>query len=370
MAGKVRERKAEHIRICLEEEVEAKNITTWLEHVWLLHSALPEADYDDVDLRTEFLGHEFSAPIIVSAMTGGTEEAVPINKAIAEAVEELGLGMGLGSQRAALEDPSLARTFRVAREAAPTAFIMANIGYQEVADGLPIEALERIICMVEADALAIHLNPLQEVIQALKGSSGRPFLERLAEITDSLDVPVVVKEVGFGISAEVARELERAGVDAVDVAGAGGTSWAAVEHYRALGAGDALKAELGRTFWDWGIPTAASILEVASSTKLAVIASGGLRTGLDMAKCLALGADMTGLALPVLKVAVKGPEAVKEKLRALMEELRAALFATGCRRVADLAEKPVVITGPLAEWARARGLPVEELARRGPRGRI
>ena len=357
-------RKADHIRICLEHDVQARSVSTWLEHVWLLHSAVPAADYEAIELRTRFLGHDFSAPLMVSAITGGAEEGASINAAIAEAVEELGLGMGVGSQRAALEDPSVIRTFKIAREKAPTAFIMANIGYSEVARGLPLSALDDLVSMVEANALAIHLNPLQEVVQAEGRPGGQAFLDRLTEITDYLSVPVVVKEVGSGISAEVARELERRGVVAVDVAGAGGTSWAAVEHYRALEVGDDLRARLGRTFWDWGIPTAASVLEVASSTNLAIIASGGLRNGLDMAKCLALGADMAALAWPVLREAVKGAGAVKELLRALMEEIRATLFITGCKRLEDLREVPVVLLGPLADWARARGL---EVRRGSPR---
>ena len=356
LANETRRRKSDHIRICLEHDVQARGVSTWLEHVWLIHSAVPAADYEAIDLRTRFLGHDFSAPLMVSAITGGTPEAASINAAIAEAVEELGLGMGVGSQRAALEDPSAARTFKIAREKAPTAFLVANIGYSEVARGLPLKALDELVSMIEADALAIHLNPLQEVVQAEGRPGGQAFLERLAEITDHLSVPVIVKEVGSGISAEVARELERRGVAAIDVAGAGGTSWAAVEHHRALEAGDALRARLGQTFWDWGIPTAASILEVASATELPVIASGGIRTGLDVAKCLALGADMAAMAWPVLKEAVKGSGAVKALLRAVMEELRAALFITGCKKVGDLRAVPLVLTGPLAEWARARGL--------------
>lgn len=229
---------------------------------------------------------------------------------------------------------------------------------------MPLQALEELVAMVEADALAIHLNPLQEVVQAGGRPGGQAFLDRLAEITSALPVPVIVKEVGSGISARVARALEIRGVRAVDVAGAGGTSWAAVEHYRALEEGDALRARMGRTFWDWGIPTAASVLEVASSTRMAIIASGGVRTGLDVAKCLALGAHMAAMALPVLKEAVKGPGAVKELLSCVIEELRAALFITGCRHVGDLKATPIVLTGPLAEWARARGLAVEGLARR------
>ncbi|RLI08277.1 type 2 isopentenyl-diphosphate Delta-isomerase [Candidatus Bathyarchaeota archaeon] len=364
MAEELGRRKLDHIRICLEKEVEAREATTWLEHVWLIHQALPEADFGGVDLGVEFLGHRFSAPLMVSALTGGTEEAARINAAVAEAVEELGLGMGVGSQRIALEDPKLARTFRVVREKAPTAFIMANIGYQEVVRGLPIGALEEAISMVEADALAVHLNPLQEVVQALEGASGRELLTRLAELTESLGVPVVVKEVGSGLSAEVAKALEAVGVEAVDVAGLGGTSWAAVERFRALEAGDELRARLGEVFWDWGIPTAASILEVASSTELGIIASGGVRTGLDVAKCLALGADMAAMALPILREAVRGPEAVEGFLRAVMEELRTAIFLSGCRSPHELAEAPLVITGPLADWIEARGLRARRKASR------
>ncbi len=361
----VRRRKLDHIRICLERDVQAKHVSTWLEHVWLVHSAVPAADYETIDLRTRFLGHEFAAPIMVSAITGGAEEAARINAAIAEAVEELGLGMGVGSQRAALEDPRLAWTFRVAREHAPNAFLVANIGYSEVAGGLPIEVLEGLVTMIEADALAIHLNPLQEVVQAEGKPGGRAFLDKLADLTDRLSVPVIVKEVGSGISAEVAKALEARGAAAIDVAGAGGTSWAAVEHYRALEVGDALRARLGRTFWDWGIPTAASVLEVASTTELPVIASGGVRTGLDVAKCLALGASLAGMALPVLKATVKGPGAVKELLKAVIEELRAALFVTGCKAIEDLRSVPLVLTGPLAEWVRQRRLEVKR-ARSGP----
>ena len=364
LAEEIRKRKSDHIRICLKHDVGARGVSTWLEHVWLVHSAIPAADYDAIDMRVRFLGHDFSAPIMVSAMTGGTEEAGSINAAIAEAVEELGLGMGVGSQRAALKNPDVAKTFRIARERAPSAFIVANIGYSEIARGLPLRALEELVAMIEADALAIHLNPLQEVVQAEGKPGGRGFLDKLAEITSALPVPVIVKEVGSGISAGVAKALEMRGVRAVDVAGAGGTSWAAVEHYRALEEGDALRARLGRTFWDWGIPTAASILEVAFSTRMAIIASGGVRTGLDVAKCLALGAHMAAMALPVLKEAVKGTDAVKALLSCVMEELRAALFVTGCKRVNDLKAAPIVLTGPLAEWARARGLAIEGLARR------
>ena len=358
MGSETERRKLDHIRICLERDVEFKRVTTWLEHVWLVHSAVPAAELHEIDLRVRFLGHDFAAPIMVSAITGGTGEAERINAAIAEAVEELGLGMGVGSQRAALERPELARTFRVAREKAPNAFLVANIGYSEVARGLPLGALERLVSMIEADALAIHLNPLQEVIQAEGAPGGPSFLDRLAELADHLSVPIIVKEVGCGISAEVAKALEAHGADAIDVAGAGGTSWAAVEYYRALEAGDALRARLGRTFWDWGISTAASILEVRSATELPLIASGGVRTGLDVAKCLALGADLAGLALPVLKAAVRGPDAVKEFLRALIEELKVAVFLTGCRSVAELKRAPVVLTGPLAEWVKARNLKV------------
>jgi len=240
------------LRICLEEDVEAKRITTGFEEIFLIHRAMPEINLDEIDLSTEFLGHKFSAPIIVEGMTGGTKVSLKINASIAEAVEELGLGMGVGSQRVAIEDPSLEETFKIAREKAPNAFLIANLGGPQLIRDYNLEKVRRAIEMIEADALAIHLNPLQEAVQPEGDTTYRGMLEKIREITEALDVPVIVKETGAGIASEEAVMLESAGVSCIDVAGAGGTSWAAVEYHRAKLCGDRVAQMLGEELWDWG----------------------------------------------------------------------------------------------------------------------
>jgi len=365
MSHETRIRKLEHIRTCLEKDVEAKNITTGLEHVHLIHRAIPRVSFQDIELSVKVFGYEFSAPIIVSALTGGAEEGKRINAVLAEAVEELGLGMGVGSQRAALEDPRLEETFRIARKKAPTAFLIANIGYTQLVEDYDVADVRKAVEMIEADALAIHLNPLQEVIQAEGRPGGPGLLNAIKTLSEELDIPIIVKETGCGIASEDARKLEKVGVDGIDVAGAGGTSWAAVEHYRALESGDLAKAELGSQFWDWGIPTAVSIVEVAMSTDLTVIASGGIRTGLDAAKALSLGAHMVGVALPMLKAAVKGVEQAKLVLKQLINGLKTAMFLVGAGNVDELHKVALIIDGPVYQWLRARGYHPECYAMRG-----
>jgi len=357
-------RKADHIRICLEEDVQARFKSAGFEDITFVHRALPEIDREEVNLSTSAFDHGFSAPVMVEAMTGGTREASGINAAIAEAVERLGLGMGVGSQRAAIENPELEGTFAVAREKAPTAFLAANIGGPQVAREYGVEEAERAVEMIEADALAVHLNPLQEAVQPEGETGYRGVLEKIGEIARALKVPVIVKETGAGVAAEEARGLEAAGVRGVDVAGAGGTSWAAVEFHRARGLRDAFGQRLGETFWDWGIPTVASVVEVAQSARLTVVASGGVRSGLDAAKALALGAGLAGVALPVLGPAVKGPGEVERALRLMVEELRTAMFLVRAPSLRELKGAPLVITGKTAEWLRLRGFQPETYARR------
>ncbi len=224
-------------------------------------------------------------------MTGGTQKAAKINKAIAEAVEELGLGMGVGSQRAAIEEPKLESTYRIVRKEAPKAFLVANIGAPQLVQGYGVKEAEKAVEMIEADGLAIHLNPLQEAVQPEGEANYAGVLQEIEEIAEKLQVPIIVKETGAGVSSEVAKKLEKVGVKSVDVSGVGGTSWAAVEYYRAKTVKDVFHQQLGESFWDWGIPTVASLVEVSQSTKLTVIASGGVRTGKDVAKTLALGAS-------------------------------------------------------------------------------
>ncbi|MEM1586809.1 MAG: type 2 isopentenyl-diphosphate Delta-isomerase [Candidatus Bathyarchaeia archaeon] len=366
---KIEDRKDDHIKICMERDVEAKNVSTGFEDVYLIHRALPEINLSEVRTETIFLGYKFSAPIIVEGMTGGTERAMEINSAIAEAVEDLHLGMGVGSQRAAIEKPSLERTYRVVREKAPNAFIAANIGGAQLAAGYSVKEITSIIEMVRANALVIHLNPLQEIIQPEGETLYAGILCRISELASRLNVPIIVKETGCGISHEVAKMLEMAGVSCIDVAGAGGTSWAAVEYYRAAERGDNYGQDLGALFWDWGIPTVVSLVEVVCSVKIPVIASGGIRSGIDVAKSIALGASLAGVARPILLAASKGYGEVKRALNSLISHLRCVMFLTGAKSIEDLKRVPLIIVGRTGEWLRARGFNPNLLyARRGSSG--
>jgi len=354
------ERKAEHLRICLTKDVQAKKVTTGFEDVHLLHKAIPELSLNDVDTTISFFGKKLKAPIIIEAMTGGALEAAKINVNLAEAAEHFGLAMGVGSQRVAMETPRMESTFKVAREKGPNVFLIANLGLPQILAENGIEEAQKAVEMIDADALAIHLNILQEAIQHEGETDFHDALERLREVASELSVPVIVKETGAGMVSGDVRLLNGLGVEGIDVGGAGGTSWAAVEAYRDRGA---VKHQLGITFWDWGIPTAVSVVEAACSTDLTVIASGGIRSGLDAAKAISLGADAAGLAWPLLKPAVEGH--LDYVLGVLIEEFRTSVFLTGARGVEDLKRRPVVVTGNTAEWLSLRGFRPEELARRG-----
>jgi isopentenyl-diphosphate delta-isomerase len=362
MAEETRKRKADHIRICLEHKAQARNATTGFEDIHLIHKALPEIDRAKINLSTTVFGHKFAAPIIIGAMTGGTEEATKINAAIAETVEKLHLGMGVGSQRAAIEDKQLAKTFAVARKKAPTAFLIANIGGVQLVHGFGVKEVKKAMDMIEADAVAIHLNALQETVQPEGQTNFEGVLAKICEIAGALDKQVIVKETGAGIAAEEARKLEAADVKAIDVGGLGGTSFAAVEYYRTEKEKARFQAE---AFWDWGTPTAMSLVEVTHTVKIPVIASGGLRTGTDVAKALALNACMCSLSQPVLEAAVKGAKETENILRCLAEELRNAMFLVGAKDVKAFTKVPVVVTGKTAEWLTTRGFNVEAYAKRG-----
>ncbi len=365
MSGQTERRKANHIRISMYRDVQARYKTTYFEDVHLIHNALPEIDKKTIDLSTDFLNHSFAAPVIAGALTGGTPEATKINAAIAEAVEEMGLGMGVGSQRAALEDRSLEETFTVVRRKAPTAFIAANVGGAQLASRYSLKEVKRAIDMVDADAIVVHLNPLQEAVQPEGQTCFRGLVSKLKEISQKIEKPVIVKETGAGIAAEEARRLEEVGVQAIDVSGSGGTSWAAVEYYRARTLKKPLQSKLGHAFWDWGIPTAVSIVEVAETASVPTVASGGIRSGIDVAKALALGASLTSLSQPLLQVATRGAKATKEFLTLMIEELRTTMFVVGTRSVPELRKAPLVLSGRMAEWLRVRGFDVDKFARRG-----
>ncbi|MEA2089388.1 MAG: type 2 isopentenyl-diphosphate Delta-isomerase [Thermoproteota archaeon] len=364
MLSQTRERKADHIKICLEENVQARQVTTGFEDVHLIHRALPEIKRNKISLSTTIFNHKFSAPLMVDAITGGTAEATKINVAIAEAVEELGLGMGIGSQRAAIENPKLENTFAVARKKAPTAFLAANLGGAQLNRGYGVKEAKKAVEMIDADALVIHLNPLQEAVQPEGETNYEGVLKKIGEIAHALAVPVIVKETGAGVAAEEAEKLESVGVGGIDVAGAGGTSWAAVEYYRARMKKNKFSQRLGETFWDWGIPTTISVAEVAQSTSVTLIASGGIRTGSDVAKALAVGAHITSLSSPILQPATESSEEVKNTLSLIIEELRNVMFLVAAKSVEKLRKIPVVITGKTAEWLQMRGFHPELYAKR------
>jgi isopentenyl-diphosphate delta-isomerase len=362
LAEETRERKTEHIDVSLNQNVQARKATTGFEDIHFIHKTLPEIDEQEIDLSTTVFNHKFSAPLIVGAITGGTLEATKINATIAEAVEELGVGMGVGSQRAAIEDKKFEKTFSIARKKAPTAFLIANLGGVQLVNGYAVKEVKKAIEMIDADAVAIHLNPLQEAVQPEGQTNFRGVLERIRDVAKELDRPVIVKETGAGIAAEDAEKLEAAGVKGIDVSGAGGTSFAAVEFYRAKKRCKGLQRRLGDVFWDWGIPTAISIVEVSQTVSIPVIASGGIRDGVDVAKALALGANLTGLAQPVLQTAVKGVKETKNTLSLLIKELKSVMFLVGVDSVEALQQVPLVVTGKTAEWLRMRGFNPERYA--------
>ncbi|MCF8884877.1 MAG: type 2 isopentenyl-diphosphate Delta-isomerase [Nitrososphaerota archaeon] len=349
-------RKKDHIKICLEEDVEFKDKTTWFEYVEFIHNPLPEMNIDDVKLETKFLGECFNYPILIEGMTGGVPEAFEINKNLAEVSSKLNIPMEVGSQRAGIYDPSLVYTYRVARDVDPDIFLIGNIGGVQLArEG--VELAEKAVEMIDADALAIHLNPLQELIQPKGTPIFRGVLKAIEKTIERLDVPVIVKEVGCGIPMETAKILESIGVKAIDVAGAGGTNWTLIEKIRARESQDIEREVLGEVFQEWGIPTAASLIEVASSVNIDVVASGGIRSGLDIAKSLSLGACMAGIARPLLRLAVKNPQHVLNYLKEIIMQIKVAMYLTGSSTIEELRNsKKIIIFGPLLEWCCQRNL--------------
>ncbi|MCW5876332.1 MAG: type 2 isopentenyl-diphosphate Delta-isomerase [Anaerolineales bacterium] len=332
-------RKADHIRINLEEDVRSA-LTTGLERYFFLHSALPELDLEEVDLGVEIFGKQLKAPLLISAMTGGSEEATAINQRLAEAAQATGIAMGLGSQRAAIEDPKLAPSFRV-RNVAPDILLFANLGAVQLNYGYGLNHLQRAVEMAEADALVLHLNALQEAVQPEGDTNFSGLLKKIEIMCKQLPVPIVVKEVGWGISAETAKQLARAGVQAIDVAGAGGTSWTQVEMHRAK---QPSQARLAAAFADWGITTSESIIQVREALRsMRIFASGGVRTGVDIAKCIALGAELGGMAGPFLKAANQSTKAVVETIDELARELRVTMFAAGAGDIPSLQRVPLVL---------------------------
>ncbi|WP_394829103.1 type 2 isopentenyl-diphosphate Delta-isomerase [Pendulispora albinea] len=342
-------RKADHIALCASGKVEFRQKGTLLDEVHLVHDALPERHVDSIDLGTTLLGHRLAAPVVVSGMTGGTPEAREINRDLARAAEALGLAFGLGSQRAMVLRPDTAATYAV-RDVAPTALVLGNIGLVQARD-MSSSAIRELVDAVGADALCVHLNPAMELIQPGGDRDFRGGLKVIERLVADLPVPVVIKETGCGISRSVARAVRAAGVTAIDVSGAGGTSWVGVETERARGP----ERLLGDELWDWGIPTGASV-GLSADLGLEIIATGGLRSGSDVARALALGATAGGLAAPVLRARQEGGyEGALAFLRHIVAGVRALTFLAGCGSSAQLRSAPRVLGPTLRAWLEEAG---------------
>jgi len=331
-------RKDEHIQINLEKDVDS-SLTTGLEEYRLIHQALPELSLEEIDLSQTLFGKHQRVPVLVSSMTGGTQEARRINRNLATAAQAVGLAMGVGSQRAAIKDASLATTFQV-RQYAPDILLFANLGAVQLNYGFGIDECQRAVEMIGADALVLHLNPLQEALQPEGDVNFAGLASKIAEIKHRLSVPLIVKEVGWGFSQEAARMLYEAGVDALDVAGAGGTSWSEVEKHRIT---NPYQAQTAGVFKDWGIPTTQSLYNArAVDEKWLVFASGGLRTGIDIAKCLALGAQLGGMAGLFLKAAAQSAETAADTMRMIVNQVRIAMFACGASNLSELNSQKLI----------------------------
>ena len=347
----ISDRKLEHLLICKNYDVEFKDKTTGFEDIELVHNALPEVDKNEIDLSTSVFGKKLDSPLFITAITGGHPASKDINKQLAIVAEQNNIALGVGSQRAACEHPELADTYSVVRENAPDCLLVGNIGAPQL--NLSKKAVE----ILDADILAIHLNPLQESIQPEGDLDARGYLDLISKITDLVDIPVMAKETGCGISAETAKQLADAGVSFIDVEGAGGTSWAAVETYRS---DDKYYGEL---FWDWGIPTAISTAEVVNTVDVPVISSGGIRTGLEAAKAIALGADSVGMALPFLKKSIS-QEDLNQFIKKFNDSLRIAMFLVGANNIEELKQSKLVISGKTKQWLEDRGINTRNYSRR------
>ncbi len=348
----ITDRKKDHIRIVLEN-TSVQRGSNWLEYVHIIPRAVSDINVDEVDITATFLSKRFSAPILIEGMTGGTDEASKINATLAEAAERARIPMGVGSQRAGISKPELRYTFRAARDAGPDVFLIANIGAAQLAQH-GVQLAWEAVKMIDANAIAVHVNTLQEIIQPEGDRRFQGLLTQIRRLCQEIGIPVIVKEVGCGISFEDAVILRELGVSAVDVAGRGGTSWVEIERMRAVEAGRIDRAQLAEVFQDWGIPTAASVLEVSHVEGLEIVGSGGIRNGLEIAKLLLLGANMGGMAMPFLKAAVQGVEEVENLIKRIKEELKATLALVGASNIAEFKKTNYVLTGPLKEWRDQR----------------
>ncbi len=341
--NQIENRKDEHVRIALEKKVDA-SYNYW-DDIFLNHNALPEINKTDIDLSTEFLSKKLDAPLLISGMTGGYDKAQLINERLAEAAETYQLAMGVGSQRAGLETRDLKKTYSVIKEFDIPVRI-GNIGASQLVlwgHEKTVSFVSEMVEMINADAIAICLNFLQEVIQFEGEADAKGVLTGIEQLAEAVSIPIIVKESGAGISYDVASRLMQTDIAAIDIGGLGGTSFAAIEHYRAQLHFDRLHERGGKTFWNWGIPTPKSLVEVLDATEgnIPIIASGGIRQGLDAAKALALGAHLSGAAYVFLKAATESKKEILFEVDAMIKELRAAMFLTGCRSIEQLKDVEV-----------------------------
>ncbi len=358
MTNLTRKRKLEHIDIVVKENVEPK-ITTLLEDIALGHNASPDLDFNEVDTSVVFLGKRINAPIMIEAMTGGHPNTATINEALAEIAEEVGIPIGVGSQRAAIEDKSLEYTFSIVREKAQSVPVIANIGGAQIVKGYTAKELLRAISMVKADAIAIHLNPAQEVFQTEGDKNFSKLVDIVSVLVDELPVPIIIKETGNGLLGQVARMYAEVGIEYFDVSGLGGTNWVIVEGIRSS---NSVIKDLSNEFSVWGVPTAIAVIDVLYQVPSAtIIASGGIRSSLDVSKAIALGANIVGIAGPIIKLLLtKGKDEVKKYIEKLIAGLKISMFLTSSKKPYDLWCKQLVIGTSLEKWLRSLNIDVHE----------
>lgn len=358
MTEEVKQRKIEHVSVALGEDVAAPQRATWSD-IQFVHQALPEVDLDAIDTSVTFLGHTLRYPIFISSLTGGHPDVTNINRNLARAAEHYGVALGVGSQRAALVNPEVVPSYAVTRKYAPNSFLIANIGAPQLipqarhAAFAPAQ-VQQAIDMIGANALALHLNSLQEAAQPEGDRRAVGVAKALSEVTRYVNVPVIAKETGAGICREQALLLRSCGVSAIDVGGAGGSSMSAMEAARSRARGDERTLSIGLLYRDWGIPTPIAVVE-ASTARLPLIATGGVRSGLDMARAIALGATLVGMAFPFLKAASEGYESVCELMETVIAQLKVAMQLSGAATISQLREVDVVVTGASREWLVLRG---------------
>jgi isopentenyl-diphosphate delta-isomerase len=357
------ERKLAHLQICLEHDVQARKITTGLEDISFIHHATTDMDIDSIDLTTELFGKKLDIPLIISGMTGGHTFANKLNYFLSEAVTQTRIGMGVGSQRAALENDDVRESFDIVRKNAPNSLIIGNIGAAQIAQGLTSYQIQNIIDMIEADAIAMHFNPLQEAIQPEGDTNLVNLHENAKKLISDIQIPFIAKEVGSGFSLKDIEIVKEIGFGAIDIQGVGGTSWAGVESIRTL---SSKHKKAGEVFWDWGIPTALSTIFAAQKFSGSIMASGGVRNGLDIAKLIALGADVGGMAIPFLFATQKhSTEAVIQFIQEIEYQIRLVCFLTGCHNIVELKKAPLLIIGKTAEMMRLYGItPAQYLHRK------